>query len=394
MPLSHPAFFTRSVLTVALSLAAAATIVGCQPAIGDAAATAPASAAALPVVQVASARQRPVAPQVSQVGRVEAAHRIEVRPRVAGHVQAVLFREGDVVRAGQPLFRIDPRPFDVALERARAELQLARAREALALSEVERARRLASQQAIAAQEVERRAAAHAEAVALSAAAQAAVQAAALDREFAVIAAPASGRIGRTLATPGNYIAAGSGQPLATLTAVAPLHVYFDVSDAALIRDLAGGRKPGRWRAQVFEPQSGALLAAAPVDFVDNEMVAGTGTLRMRARIDKPVAGLMPGQFVRVQLSGLAADSLVVPEKAILTDQGQRFVLVVQPDQQLAYRPVQLGALHGDERVIAAGLQAGEQVVVSGLMKVRPGMKVQAQVAPATEQAQVSTSSQS
>lgn len=395
MPLSRPASFAMSTLAVALSLIAAATIVGCQPAAGNAAATPSASPAPLPVVQVAAVQQRAVAPQLSQVGRVEAAHRVEVRPRVAGHIQAVLFRDGDIVRAGQPLFRIDPRPFDVALERARAELQLARAKESLARSEAERAQHLASGKAISTQEVERRTAAHAEAVALSAAAQSAVRAAALDREFAVITAPATGRIGRTLATPGNYVGAGAGQPLATLTAVSPLHVYFDVGDAALIGQLAGQRKPGRWQARILDPQSSALLAAAPIDFVDNEMVAGTGTLRMRARIDRPIPGLVPGQFVRVQLSGPPADSLLVPEKAIATDQGQRFVLVVQPDQQVAYRAVQLGPSHGDERVIASGLQAGDRVVVSGLMKVRPGMKVQPQGAPAESgQAQAGTASNS
>lgn len=393
MPLIHPAS-TKTVLSGALSLIAAAAIVGCQPVVGDTAASPPAGPAPLPVVHVVTVQQRAVAPQLSQVGRVEAAHRIEIRPRVAGHVQAVLFREGEIVRAGQPLFRIDPRPFDVALERARAELQLARAKETLARSEAERAQRLASENAISAQEVERRTAAHAEAVAVSAAAQAAVQAAALDREFAVITAPATGRIGRTLATPGNYVTAGTGQPLATLTAVSPLHVYFDVNDAGFVRQLAAERKPDRWQARILDPQAGAVLATAPIDFVDNEMVAGTGTLRMRARIDKPIASLVPGQFVRVQLSGQPIDSLLVPEKAIATDQGQRFVLVVQPDQQVAYRAVQLGALQGDQRVISSGLKPGEQVVVSGLMKVRPGMKVQPQGAPAADQAQAPTSSKS
>jgi multidrug efflux system membrane fusion protein len=395
MPLTPSArsSVAKTVSTVALSLLAAATIVGCHPAVGSAAAESAPASAPLPVVQVAPVQQRAVAPQFAQVGRLEAAHRVEIRPRVAGHVEAVLFREGDLVRAGQPLFRIDTRPFDVALDRARADLQLARAKEVLARSESERAQRLASEQAIATQEVDRRMAAHAEAMARSAAAQAAVQSAALDREFAIITAPASGRIGRALATAGNYVAAGAGQHLATLTAVSPLHVYFDAADPALITQLAAERKPGRWQARVLDPQSGTLLATAPVDFVDNEMAGATGTLRLRARIEQPVAALVPGQFVRVQLSGQDTASLLVPERAIATDQGQRFVLIVQPDQQVAYRAVQLGALHGDQRVIASGLQPGEQVIVSGLMKVRPGMKVQPQPAAAA-QAQAATSPKS
>jgi multidrug efflux system membrane fusion protein len=388
------ASYARSAATVALSLLAAVTIVACQPAVGTAAAEGTPAAAPLPGVQVAAVQQRAVQPQFAQVGRVEAAQRVEIRPRVAGPIEAVLFREGDVVRAGQPLFRIDPRPFDVAVERARAELQLARAKESLARSEAERAQRLAADQAISAEEVERRTSAHAEAAARSAAAQAALDAAGLDREFAVIRAPMAGRIGRALVTAGNYVAAGAGQPLATLSATAPLHVYFDVADAALIGQLAARRKPGRWQARVLDAQAGALLATAPVDFIDNEMGGATGTLRLRARIDTPAPGLVPGQFVRVQLAGAASESLLVPDKAIGIDQGQRFVLVVQPDQQVAYRTVQTGALHGELRAIASGLQPGEQVIVSGLMKIRPGMKVQAQAAPASTQAQAATSSKS
>lgn len=391
-PLTPRASYARSAATLALSLMAAAAIVACQPAIAPAAAEGVAAAAA-PTVTVAAVQQRAVEPQIAQVGRVEAAQRVEIRPRVAGHIEATLFQEGELVRAGQPLFRIDPRPFDTALERARAELQLARAKENLARSEAERAQRLAQEQAISAEEAERRAAAHAEAMARSAAAQAVVQAAALDREFTVITAPMQGRIGRALVTAGNYVAAGAGQPLATLTAIAPLHVHFDVGDAALIGQLAAHRQAGRWQARVLDPNSGAALATAPIDFMDNEMAGATGTLRLRARIDKPAAGLLPGQFVRVQLAGAASDSLLVPEKAIGTDQGRPFVLVVNADEQVEYRPVKLGARHGDERVIASGLRAGEQVIVSGLMKVRPGMKVQPQPAPAAQaQATVSTRS--
>ena len=385
--------YAKSAVTMAFALIAAATIVACQPAVGPAAAQAAPASAPLPLVNVAAVQKRFVEPQFAQVGRIEAAQRIEIRPRVAGHIEAVLFREGDIVRAGQALFRIDPRPFDVALERARAELQLARAKETLARSEAERAQRLSTQQATSAEEAERRNAGHAEALARSAAAQAAVQAAALDREFAVITASTGGRIGRAMVTAGNYVAAGSGQPLATLTATAPLHVYFEVGDAALIAQLATERKPGRWQARVVDPQSGASLATAPVDFVDNEMAGATGTLRLRARIDQPTASLVPGQFVRVHLAGTATESLLVPEKAIGMDQGQRFVLVVKPDQQVEYRQVGLGAPQGDQRVIVSGLEPGEQVIVSGLMKVRPGMKVQPQAAPTpAQQAQAANSS--
>mgnify|MGYP001627267200 CR=1 FL=1 len=387
------ATFAKSVLATALALVASAAIVGCQPAVGQASAQAPAAAPA-PTVAVQPARQQAVAQQFALVGRVESSQRVEIRPRVGGHIDAVLFKEGDLVRAGQPLFRIDPRPFDVAMQRARADLQLAQAKEALARSEAERAQRLAKDQAIAAEEVERRVAAHAEAAARSAAAQAQLQSAALDREFATITAPVAGRIGRALVTAGNYVAAGGTQVLATLGSVAPLHVYFDVGDPALVSEIAGRGRSARWQAQILDAQAGALLATAPVDFVDNEMAGQTGTLRLRARIDQPVQALLPGQFVRVQLAGTPRASVLVPESAIASDQGQPFVLVVNAQQQVEYRPVKLGPTQGDQRVIASGIAAGDSVIVSGLMKIRPGMKVQPQPATAPAQAQGTTPAKS
>jgi RND family efflux transporter MFP subunit len=391
--LSTRASFAKSTVAAALSLLAAAAIVGCQPAVGEANAKA-AAATPPPSVTVASAQQQAVGQQFSQVGRVESAQRVEIRPRVGGHIEAVLFKEGDLVRAGQPLFSIDARPFQVALQRARADLQLAQAKEALARSEAERAQRLAKEQAISAEEVERRVAALAEAVARSAAAQAQVQSAALDREFATITAPVSGRIGRALVSAGNYIAAGSAQPLATLTSVAPLHVYFEIGDSTLVSEVAGRGRSSKWQAQILDAKGGALLATAPVDFVDNEMGAQTGTLRLRARIDKPVDGVLPGQFVRVQLAGTARDSVLVPEKAIASDQGQPFVLVVNAQQEVEYRSVKLGAAHGEQRVVTSGLASSERVIVSGLMKIRPGMKVLPQSVGAPSQAQGATPSKS
>lgn len=384
--LSTRASFVQSTAAAALSVLATATIVGCQPAIGQANAQSTPANSASPVT-VASAQEQTISQQFAQVGRIESAQRVEIRPRVGGHIEAVLFKEGDLVRAGQPLFRIDPRPFDVALQRARADHQLAQAKEVLARSEAERAQRLAKEHAISAEEVERREAAHAEAVARSAAAQTQVQSAGLDRDFATIAAPIAGRIGRAVATAGNYIAAGSAQPLATLTSVAPLHVYFEVGDPALVSEVAGHGRSSKWQAQILDAQAGILLATAPVDFVDNEMVGQTGTLRLRARIDKPVDGLLPGQFVRVQLAGTPRPRILVPEKAIASDQGQFFVLVVNAQQEVEYRSVKLGAVQGEQRIVTSGLAPGEHVVVSGLMKIRPGMKVQPQAMDTPPQAQ-------
>jgi multidrug efflux system membrane fusion protein len=392
---------TRRVAFIATaSLLAAAVLTACQPAVTPASAAAPDAAPPAPPVMVAPVLQRTLEQSVTHVGRVEASQRVDLRPRVAGHIEAVLFKEGELVRAGQPLFRIDPRPFDAALERARAELKLAKARETLTRGEAERAQRLAAEQAISAEEHERRAAAYAEAQARSAAAQAAVQTASLDREFAVIQAPISGRIGRALVTTGNYVAAGASQtPLATIVAGAPLHVHFDVADPALLSQLGRDGTTAKWRARVVDAGTGRELAVAPIDFADNEIVSGAGTRRLRARIDHPGTSLVPGQFVRAQLAtGDAQPALLVQDKAIGTDQGRRFVLVVNDQQAVEYRPVGVGPLHGDLRVVTSGLNVGERIVVSGLMRARPGATVQPQPvamdAPPAPQAAASKPAQS
>ncbi|MCW5658805.1 MAG: efflux RND transporter periplasmic adaptor subunit [Burkholderiaceae bacterium] len=390
----------RIASVAAVSLLAAAVLVACEPAVAPASAATSSAAPPAPTVVVAPVLQRAVEQASTHVGRIESSQRVELRPRVAGHIDAVLFKEGDIVRAGQPLFRIDTRPFDTALERARAELRLADARVALTRGEAERARQLAAEQAIAAEELERRAAAYAESQARSAAAQAAVQAAMLDREFALVRAPISGRIGRALVTTGNYVSAGASQaPLATLVSVSPLHLHFDVAEPALLERLGTARDTSKWRARVLDARSGRELGIAPIDFADNEVAGGAGTLRLRARLDGANVQLMPGQFVRAQLvTGDASPALFVQDKAIGTDQGRRYVLVVNEKDAVEYRPVTVGALHDGLRVITSGLRAGERVVVSGLMRARPGVTVQPQAtamdAPPAAQAAASKPAQS
>lgn len=367
----------RSSLTAAASALLLAALAACQPVPVAEAQAAPAQA--LPSVPVAVAVQSTVDQGLTVIARVEPSQRVEIRPRVAGHVEAVWFREGDRVEAGQPLLRIDPRSFDAAVARAKAEVRLAQARETQARSEAQRARALAAEAAIATEEAERRVAAHAEAAARLAAAEATLQSAALEREFALVRSPISGRIGRALVTAGNYVSAGAAQtPLATVVATSPLHVHFDVADAAVVGSIAADRNLARWKAHVLDIHGERELARAPLDFADNEIVSGTGTLRLRARVHAPDTRLMPGAFVRVRLTdGAARPALLVPDKAIGTDQGRRFVLVVGAEGEVAYRAVKTGAQHGELRAIQDGLKAGEQVIVSGLMRVRPGMKVQA-----------------
>jgi multidrug efflux system membrane fusion protein len=363
----------------AIAVAAAAFLAACQPAVPDAQAAAGAAPQA-PAVPVAPVRAVTMDAAPTQVARVEAAQRVELHARVAGPIDAVLFREGDVVRAGQPLFQIDPRPYDAVLARVRAELQLAKAREALTASEAERARQLHAERAIAAEEAERRTAAHAESQARRAAAEAALQAAQLDRDFTLVRAPIDGRVGRALVTAGNVVAAGaSATALTTLVSVAPLHVHIDVADRSLLQRLADERGAKGWKARILAAEGDRELALAPIDFSNHSVDPATGTVRLRARVDTAVAGLMPGQYVRVQVaSGAARPVLLVPDKAVGTDQGRRYVLVVDASGKVEYRPVGIGAAQGSDRIVTDGLKVGEQVIVSGLMRVRPGMTVQAQ----------------
>lgn len=371
----------RTIAMAGLAAAAAAVLVACQPAVPDAQAAAPA-AAELPQVPVSRVVATVLEPALTHVARVEPAQRVDLQARVSGPIDAVLFREGDLVRAGQALFQIDPRPYDAAVARARAELQLARAREAVASTEADRARQLQAEQALAVEESERRAGAHAEAQARRAAAEAALQTALLERDFTLVRSPIDGRIGRALVTAGNHVTAGSNATaLASIVGIVPLHVHFDVADRGVLERLAGDRGTAGWKARILDADGRRVLAEAPIDFVNHSIDASTGTIRLRARVGGAQARLIPGQYVRVQLAtGHHEPVLLVPDQAIGTDQGQRYVLVVRDDGQVEYRAVGVGAAHAHHRVVTQGLQAGEQVIVSGLMRVRPGMKVRPQPA--------------
>lgn len=376
-PPVRTAIATAALLAVAFALTL--YITGGEPLSRAEAADAATAAPDAPAVSIVTVESRPLAPESTFIARVEAAERVALRPRVAGHVEAVLFQEGQFVKAGQPLFTIDARGFDAALASAQAQLKLAQAREQRATSEARRARELLALDAIAAEEAERRGAAMAEAQAQVAASQAALRAAQLDREFATVRAPINGRIGRALVTAGNYVGVGATQaPLAVLLSSQALQVHFDVADPAIQAHLARVSKPDGLKVALVGEASDQPLGTAVLDFADNEIEPGTGTLRLRARVTTRDSGLLPGAFVRVRLSHpQASQTLLVPDAAIGTDQGRHHVLVVDEHDTVQYRAVQLGDRHGDWRAVIGGVQAGERVIASGLMRIKPGMKVRA-----------------
>jgi multidrug efflux system membrane fusion protein len=369
-----------------LSIVAAAVVLGTVgPALsglGASQAEAPAGDAAAPAaipVSVAEVAQREVSVWETFSGRLEAVQRVEVRPRVAGAVQAVHFREGALVKAGDLLFTLDPAPYAAEVERAQAQLAAAQARLSQARSEQQRAERLWEERAIAQRELDERSHGQHEAEANLRAAQASLLSAQLSLQYTQVRAPVAGRIGRVEVTPGNLVAAGPGAPvLATLVSVNPIYASFDADEqvvARVLADAGSGLVPAQLE-RVPVRMDGPTHAEGRLQLVDNQVDARSGTVRLRAVFDNRDGSLMPGQFARLQLGQpRSASAVLVSERAVGTDQDKRFVIVVGPDNKAAWREVQLGAAVDGLRIVTQGLQGGERVVVNGLHRVRPGTLV-------------------
>lgn len=338
-----------------------------------------------PAVTVAAVVTREISEWDEVTGRLEAVNAVDIRPRVSGLVAAVPFEEGALVRQGQLLFQIDPRPFQAAVDRLAAELARARATAQRTAAELQRAERLAGENAISTEERERRAAAAEEATAAVASMEAGLRAAQLDLEFTRVTAPIDGRVGRAIVTAGNLVSSGPGEAtlLTTVVSLDPIYASFDADEATFLRygDLARADRPGR-SAQAGVPVRmavGSTLAFAHegrMTFLDNRVDTSTGTIRGRAVFRNRNRQLTPGQFVRLRLVGSgAAPGLLIQDRAVGTDLDKRFVYVVGGDDTVEYREVGLGPVVDGLRVVRDGLAAGDLVVVNGLQRVRPGVKV-------------------
>jgi len=340
-----------------------------------------------PQVTAAHAVARPVTEWNEFTGRLEAVHHVDIRPRVSGVVAAVHFTEGALVRQGDVLFQIDPRPFQAEVDRLGAELQRAQATQTRTTAERDRAERLATGNAISAEEHDRRLAAADEAAAQVQAVRAALRAAELNLEFTRVIAPIAGRVGQAIVTEGNLVSSGPGVAtlLTTLVSLDPIYASFEVDEPTFLafRQSAGGR-PGL--APQARPSKVRLALAGDegfpregrVDFVDNQLDAATGTIRVRATFTNADGALTPGLFVRIQLPGRnEGTGVLVRDEAIGTDLDKRFVYVIGADKAVAYRPVTLGPMVDGLRVIRTGLAANDVVVTRGLQRVRPGVQVAA-----------------
>jgi multidrug efflux system membrane fusion protein len=375
------AFTPRRIALAAGSLVAVAALVAGGVAIRKSNA-APSPAAKATPVAVASVVASEVALWDEFSGRLEAVERVDVRSRVAGAVYATHFTEGSLVRKGDLLVTIDPAPYAAEVDRARAQLAAAQARLTNAKSERERAERLWNESAISRREVDERVNALRESEANVQAADAALQSARLNLGYTEVRAPVSGRVGKLEVTQGNLVASGPGAAvLTTLVSVNPIYASFDADEQVVSRALrdAGSKistiPVGMKTAVDGEERAGHL------QLVDNQVNAKSGTVRVRAVFDNKDGELMPGQFAHVRLGRpKAIPAVLINDRAVGTDQNKKFVMVVGPDNKAAYREVTLGGSAQGLRIVSAGLERGERIVVNGLQRVRPGTLVDPQPA--------------
>jgi RND family efflux transporter MFP subunit len=325
-----------------------------------------------PKVTVAQPIVASVADYSEHTGRTEAPEAVDIRPRSTGHLLRAAFHEGDLVKKGDLLFVVDPRPYQARRARARAELESVRADYELARKNAARAEELVKTNVISQREWDAQSAAVDQMAARRAAAAAAVSSAELDLDYAYVRSPISGRIGRILITAGNLVSPSTPSPLATVVSVDPLYVYIDVDEVHGLRLRGSGASV----ALVGFPGEEGHPHRAPIDFIDNRVDPATGTLKVRAVVANPDGRLAHGLFARVRLTdGMQHDVLLVSDRAIGTDQDRRFVWVVGTDGKAKYQPLRLGPLEGGLRVVREGLSASDRVVVRGVQRMRPGAEV-------------------
>ncbi|MBU9152916.1 efflux RND transporter periplasmic adaptor subunit [Burkholderia multivorans] len=352
-----------------------------------------APSAPLPEVGVATVVPRTVRIADEFNGRVEAVDAVELRPRVSGYLQRIRYKEGDLVAQGAVLFEIDPRPYRIALDRAIAQQQRARAAEHLARVQLQRVQTLIDAHATSQEELDNARTAAEQARADLQAADAAVADAKLNLGFTEVRAPISGRVGRALATAGN-LARADDTLLTTVVSQDPVYVYFDCDEQSYLRYNAQRADPAH-RAIGADPVRVGLANemgfphAGTVDFLDNRLDPQTGTIRARVRLRNAHHTFTPGLYARVQLvSGRERSALLVDDKAVLTDQDRKYVYVIGPGDKALRRDVTIGRELDGQRIVEKGLNAGDRVVVDGVQRIYyPGAQVKPKPQPARADAE-------
>ena len=354
---------------------------------GEKQAQSPAAPPPPPAVSIANPLEKEVAEWDEYTGRFDAVDTVEVRARISGVLTEVKFKDGAIVKKGDLLFVIDPRPFQRILDKDRATLQGAKVQLEFAQKDLERARPLVANQTISAQGFDQRTQAVRQAEASVLSAEASVHSSELDVEFTQIHAPINGRISRKLVSEGNFITGGSGSGtlLTTIVSIDPIYFYFDISEADFLKYKrlaeSGARPSSRENPNPIElglqgdegfPYKGLM------NFVDNRIDQNTGSQRGRAIFQNPNGILQPGLFARIRLIGSAKyRAILLPDVAVATDQSNRFVFVVADDGTVSTKPVVLGPLIDGLRVIRSGVSASDWVIVNGVQRARTGLKVKA-----------------
>lgn len=363
---------------------AAAVVVAFVLGSGSAKAQAPA-----PAVTVATPLAKRVVEWDEFSGRFEPVESVEVRPRVSGFIEKIHFKDGQLISAGQPLFTIDKRPFEIEVESAKATIAQRRAEVDLQISEVERARPLVKSGAVTERDFETRKANLAVAKAQLASAQATLRKAELDLAWAEVRAPINGRLSNRRVDVGALVTDGGGGGnstlLTTIVSLNPIYFVFDASEADFLRYLRLDQSGSRTSSREKENPVRIRLAdekgwphTGKMDFVDNRLDARAGTIRGRAIVENDDGVLAPGMFGRLQLYGGEIDALLVPDKAIVSDQTRKIVFALDENNVVTAKPVELGPLQpGGLRVIKSGLDKTDRIVINGIANpaVRPGATV-------------------
>ncbi|MBX9457967.1 MAG: efflux RND transporter periplasmic adaptor subunit [Rhizobium sp.] len=343
-------------------------------------AAAPVEAPAIPVT-VALVEARDITTWEEFSGRLEAVDRVQIRSRVDGAIQSVNFREGALVKAGDLLFTIDPAPYQAAVAQAQGQVASAKAKLDLARLQFDRARQLSESKAISQSDMDQRQNAVTEAEAGMMTAEAALQTVNLQLGYTEVRAPVAGRVGKVEITVGNLVAAGStSMALTTLMSVDPIYASFSASEEIVTKALADlptrtGTSPDieQIPVEIGTSADTDTPTRGKLQLIDNQVDAASGTIGVRAVFDNPGGKLIPGQFVRVRMGQPKAEpKILVSERAIGTDQDKKFVFVVDAENKVVYRQIQLGAMAEGQRVVESGLKAGDRIVVNGLQRIRPG----------------------
>ncbi len=350
-----------------------------------------------PAVTVAEVISRPLHHWDELTGELQAVNSVDVHPRVGGFIDGVHFTEGARVAAGQVLFQIDPRPFEIEIERLGAELKRAQSKLDFAIAGHARAERLFAQNAIAREEYEQLTSAETEASGDVGSLNAQLRAARLNLEYTHVRSPIDGHVSRARITPGNLVS--SADLLTTVVSDDPIYAYFDTDEATYLKfagfERARGAQapPTGRRPDSRAPDSPVYmgLVGEPgyphrgrLDFVDNQVDARSSTIHARAVFDNGDGRFTPGLFARIKLvANDSYDAILIDERAVGNDLGKKYVLVLKPDSTLEYRPVTLGTRVDGLRVVEAGLQAADVIVVNGLQHAMAGAKVAATRVPMT-----------